>query len=69
MDIDAEMRRKIAVSVGATVVFIVLLVAIGTQFSTNHNLSETGAYYLVGVIALFVVLMAAAGAYLDTNGD
>jgi len=65
MEIDAEMRRKIAVSVGAVVVFIALLVAIGARFSTNHNLSETGAYYLVGVMTLFVVLMAGAGVYLD----
>lgn len=69
MNIDAEMRRKIAVSVGAVLVFIALLVVIGLQFSTEHNLSDVGAYYLVGVIALFVVLMAAAGAFLDTNGD
>ncbi|WP_435065286.1 DUF7472 family protein [Halobaculum sp. EA56] len=65
MELDAEMRRKIAVSVGAVVVFIALLVAIGTRFSTNHNLSEIGAYYVVGIIALFVVLMAAAGIFLD----
>ncbi|PSQ04983.1 hypothetical protein BRC97_10180 [Halobacteriales archaeon QS_6_71_20] len=65
MEIDAEMRRKIAVSVGAVVVFIALLVAIGTRFSTNHNLTGTGAYYIVGVMALFVVLMAGAGVYLD----
>ncbi|MFC7135801.1 DUF7472 family protein [Halobaculum litoreum] len=67
MEIDAGMRRKIAVSVGAVVVFIALLVAIGTQFSVNHNLSDVGAYYLVGVIALFVVLMGAAGVFLDNR--
>jgi len=65
MELDAEMRRKIAVSVGAVVVFIALLVAIGAQFSTNHNLTETGAYYILGVMTLFVVLMAGAGIYLD----
>lgn len=68
MELDAEMRRKIAVSVGAVVVFIALLVAIGMQFTTGHNLSDLGAYYFVGVIALFVLLMGAAGAFLD-NGD
>lgn len=65
MDIDAEMRRMIAVSVGAVVVFIALLVAIGVQFTDGHNLSSVGAYYLVAAIGLFVVLMAAAGVLLD----
>ncbi|UIO99829.1 hypothetical protein Hbl1158_00160 [Halobaculum sp. CBA1158] len=65
MELDAEMRRKIAVSTGAVVVFIALLIAIGTRFSTGHNLSVPGAYYIVGIIALFVLLMAGAGVYLD----
>ena len=67
MELDAEMRRKIAVSVGAVVVFIALLIAIGTRFTTGHNLSNTGAYYLVGVIGLFTLLMAAAGFFLDDD--
>ncbi|QZP36384.1 DUF7472 family protein [Halobaculum magnesiiphilum] len=65
MEIDAEMRRMIAVSVGAVVVFIALLVAIGLQYTDGHNLSNIGAYYLVAAIGLFVVLMAAAGVLLD----
>lgn len=67
MEIDAEMRRKIAVSVGAVVVFIGLLIAIGAQYTTGHNLSPTGAYYFVGVIALFTILMAGAGFFLDAD--
>ncbi|WP_435123976.1 DUF7472 family protein [Halobaculum sp. D14] len=65
MDIDAEMRRKIAVSTGAVAVFIALLVAVGSTYTTNHNLELVGAYYIVGILALFVVLMGAAGMYLD----
>ena len=65
MEIDAEMRRMIAVSVGAVVVFIGLLVAIGIQYTDGHNLSHVGAYYLVAAIGLFVALMAVAGVLLD----
>ncbi|WP_277554725.1 DUF7472 family protein [Halobaculum limi] len=67
MTLDAEMRRKIAVSVGAVVVFIALLIAIGTRYTTGHNLSNVGGYYFVGVMALFIVLMGAAGIFLDTR--
>ncbi|SHH43728.1 DUF7472 family protein [Halobaculum gomorrense] len=65
MELDAEMRRKIAVSVGAVVVFIALLIFIGIQYTNGHDLSEIGAYYFVGAIGLFIVLMAAAGMLLD----
>jgi FtsH-binding integral membrane protein len=65
MEIDAEMRRKIAVSVGAVVVFIALLVLIGLQYTDGHDLSEIGGYYFVGAMGLFILLMAAAGLFLD----
>ncbi|WP_348606910.1 DUF7472 family protein [Halobaculum rarum] len=65
MEIDAEMRRMIAVSVGAVVVFIALLIAIGFQYTDGHDLSSVGAYYFVAAIGLFVALMAAAGVLLD----
>ncbi|MFC6786699.1 hypothetical protein ACFQFH_12650 [Halobaculum halobium] len=65
MEIDAEMRRMIAVSVGAVVVFIGLLVGIGLQYTDGHNLSNVGAYYLIAAISLFILLMAVAGVLLD----
>ena len=65
MDIDAEMRRKILVSVGAVVVYIALLVAVGMAYTTDHTLTLPGAYYIVGIVALFVVMMAVAGLFLD----
>lgn len=67
MEIDAEMRRKIAVSVGAVGVFIALVVAVGSQYTTNHHLTEPGGYALVGIVALFVVLMALVGLFLDRS--
>ncbi|ESP87496.1 DUF7472 family protein [Candidatus Halobonum tyrrellensis] len=65
MDIDAEMRRKILVSLGAVVVYIALLVAVGITYTTDHLLSLPGAYLIVGIVALFVVMMAAAGLFID----
>lgn len=65
MDIDAEMRRKILVSVGAVVVYIALLVAVGTVYTTDHTLALPGAYYVVGIVALFIVMMAGVGLFLD----
>ncbi len=65
MELDAEMRRKIAVSVGAVVVFVGLVIGVGVTYATNHVLPTMGSYALVGVLAVFVVLMAAVGVYLD----
>ena len=65
MDIDAEMRRKILVSLGAVVVYIGLLVAVGITYTTDHTLSLPGAYVVVGIVALFVVMMGGAGLFLD----
>lgn len=67
MDIDAEMRRKIAVSVGTVGVFIVLVVVVVSKYTTNHHLSVTGGYALVGIVALFVILMALVGLFLDRS--
>ena len=67
MEIDAEMRRKIAVSVAAVGVFIALVVVVGSQYTSNHHLTQTGGYALVGIMALFVVLMAAVGLFLDRS--
>lgn len=63
MEIDEEMRRKIAVSVAAVAVFIGLVFSIGTTFG-GSGLTETGGLALVGSIAVFVALMAVVGTYL-----
>ena len=65
MNIDAEMRRKILASLGAVLVYIALLVAVGTTYTTGHTLALPGAYYVVGIVALFIVMMAATGLFLD----
>lgn len=63
MNLDEEMRRKIAVSVAAVAVFIGLVFVIGTTFG-GGGLSGPGGLALVGALALFVVLMAVVGAFL-----
>jgi len=63
MEIDAELRRQITVSLAAAAVFVVGLVAIGVTFD-GSSLPETGAIALVGLLTGFVLLMALGGAYL-----
>jgi multisubunit Na+/H+ antiporter MnhB subunit len=63
MDIDAEMRRKIVVSVVSVGVFFALFVGIGVAF--GPDLGETGGMALVVAIILFVVGMGAVGVFLN----
>lgn len=70
MEIDAELRRQITVSLLAAVVFIVGLVAIGVTYGGPAGLPEEGALALLGLLTGFVLLMALVGAYLiRTNGS
>ncbi len=64
MEIDAELRRQIAVSVAAASVFLAGLVGIGTVFGGSAGLGETGAIALVALLVAFVLLMALVGAFL-----
>ncbi|RLM68075.1 hypothetical protein DVK05_09610 [Halorubrum sp. Atlit-8R] len=64
MEIDAEFRRQIAVSLAAAAVFIVGLVAIGVTFGGSAVLPEAGAIALVALLAGFVLLMAGVGTFL-----
>jgi hypothetical protein len=66
MDIDEEMRPKIALSMGAVALLVAVFLAIGVMFG-DAGLSSTGAYALVGALLGFVVLMGAVGVYLATR--
>lgn len=66
MDLDAEMRRKIAASVAAVGLFIVLVLYVGATFN-DGGLSSDGGLALVGVIALFVLVMAGVGLFLSRS--
>lgn len=63
MDIDAEMRRKIVVSIVSVGAFFAVFVGIGATY--GPDLGETGGLALVGAIALFVLVMGAVGVFLD----
>lgn len=65
MELDAEMRRKIVVSVVAVVLFIGVILGIGTTYASGRVLSDTGGLMLVASIVLFVFTMAGVGFYLS----
>jgi len=69
MEIDAELRRQITVSLAAAAVFIVGLVSIGVAFGGSTVLPEAGAFALVTLLAGFVLLMAGVGTYLMRADD
>ncbi|GAB6879306.1 hypothetical protein JCM17823_15800 [Halorubrum gandharaense] len=69
MEIDAELRRQITVSMLAAAVFVAGLVAIGTTFGEPTGLSEDGALALVGLLVGFILLKALVGAYLIRTND
>jgi hypothetical protein len=64
MEIDSEMRRKIAVSVVAVAAFVLIILWIGASFGGNA-LSATGGLALVGSIVLFILVMAGVGVWLS----
>lgn len=66
MDIDEEMRPKIALSMGAVALLVAVFLAIGVMFG-DSGLTATGAYAIVGALVGFVVLMGAVGVYLATR--
>jgi hypothetical protein len=63
MDIGAEMRRKIGLSVAAVAAFVLLILGIGVTFN-DGGLTSTGGLALVGGIVGFILLMAGVGVWL-----
>ncbi len=66
MDIDDEMRPKIALSTGAVLVLFVVFLGIGLTFG-GAGLSTTGGYALVATLIGFILLMGVVGLYLATR--
>ena len=64
MALEAEMRRKIVVSVVAVGFFIALIVGVGATYN-NSGLAGPGGLILVGTIALFILVMGVIGVFLD----
>jgi hypothetical protein len=63
MEIDAEMRRKIGLSITVVLFFVALILGIGVTYN-DGGLGSTGGLALIGSILLFVLAMGAVGAWL-----
>jgi len=66
MDIEPAMRKKIGISVGVVVGFIIVFVSIGAV--SGRELGAQGALYLVGALLLFILSMAVVGLLLERAG-
>jgi hypothetical protein len=64
MALEAEMRRKIVVSIVTVAVFIVIIIGIGVTFD-DGGLGSNGGLALIGSIVLFILLMAGVGVFLS----
>ncbi len=64
MEIDAEMRRKIVVSLVAVGFFVALIVGIGVTYGGPAGFGATAGLALIGSIVLFVLVMAGVGLWL-----
>ena len=69
MEIDAELRRQITVSLAAAAVFILGLIAIGVTFGGSTVLPQAGAIALIALLAGFVLLMGGVGMFLMRADD
>ena len=65
MDIDAEMRRKIVVSMVAVGFFVALIIGIGVVYGGPAGFGGTAGLALVGSIVLFILAMAGVGVWLS----
>jgi hypothetical protein len=63
MEIERETMLEIAVSVGAVVVFVALIIGIGVAYG-GRGLSSQGGVALLAAMAGFVFLMTGIGYFL-----
>lgn len=63
MEIERETMLEIAVSVGAVLVFVAVMVGIGTRYG-GRVLSSQGGIALLAAMAGFVFLMTGIGYFL-----
>lgn len=76
MNVERESLIKFGVPIGATLVFIVLVAAVGAAFASTPSgvesgvaMSETGAFALVGLLVVFILGMAGLGALIGDVGE
>lgn len=66
MEIERETLVEIVSSVGAVLLFVVVLFAIGVLFNDN-GFTQSGALALVGAIIGFILLMSGVAFFLSTR--
>ena len=64
MEIERETMLEIAISVGAVLVFVALIVGIGTTYGAGRVLSGQGGIALLGAMGGFILLMTVVGYFL-----
>jgi hypothetical protein len=64
MELDAETRMQIAVSLVGVGIFIAAATIVSMMYRTNGHIDPQGGMALVGVLLLFIVVMGAAGLWL-----
>ena len=69
MEIDAELRRQITVSLSPAVVCGLVLIGIGVTFGGSTVLPQAGAIALIALLAGFVLLMGGVGMFLMRADD
>lgn len=67
MDIDRETIVETTAAVVPVVIFIGLLLFLGSAYTEGDDLTSTGGLAVIGLLALFVVGMAAVGYFLATT--
>ncbi|MFQ3294017.1 MAG: putative membrane protein YdbT with pleckstrin-like domain [Halobacteriales archaeon] len=68
MDIEREAIVETGAAILPVVVFIALLLYLGSVFSSNGNLTETGGLAVVGLLVFFILGIVAVG-YVLANAD
>ena len=66
---DRETQLQIIVSSVVVLLFIGVLAALSTMFSTNGAVTEAGGYALVAALFGFVVVMSGAGLLVTRYGS
>lgn len=66
MNVEREVLYEAGLSIGAVLLFILIVVYIGTTYGSD-NLSGTGAYALVGAMVFFIVALSTAGYLLEKH--
>lgn len=67
MDIERETIVELSAIGVATLLFIAVLVFIGSSYSTDQHLTDTGAMLVVGLLVVFIVGLGAIGYWLATS--